>query len=136
MQQDPPHCPATADAAAVAEEGAHRGLTRSPSAARCAGRTLGSLRGEQLQEVYRARDVHEPPDVQEASGASRGGVRLRQLQRPSLDPLRRRGLLRGGPSSCLPIRLIQLGPLLPCGHQEAPRSSRRRISAVASRSLR
>lgn len=54
MQQDPPHCEASAVAAAVAQQGPGVG---EPHTVGCAGRTRGGVRGKQLQEICGAGDV-------------------------------------------------------------------------------
>lgn len=139
MQQDPPHCEDAADAAAVAEQGEGVG---EPDTVGCAGGTRGGVRGEQLQEIRGAGDVPEPPGLQEASGAGRGGVRLRQQPRPFGDPLRRVAL-RGGSPPHLPIRLVGklvpvpqsrgLPTLLPRRRQDRWPRFVGRLSTVASR---
>ena len=85
VQQNPPHCEAPPDAAAVAQEGL--GCLLSCSLRR-ALRTRGDLCGDQLQAIRGARVVPEPPHLQEALGPGRGRVRLLQ-HRPISHSLRR-----------------------------------------------
>lgn len=101
MQQNPPHCEAPPDAAAVAQQGPL--VVRQSHTVRRARRLRGGLRGHQLQALRGARDVPEPPRLQEAPGPGRGRVRLRQ-PRPTRNSMRRVAL-RGGPPVHLAVRV-------------------------------
>ncbi|TQD92555.1 hypothetical protein C1H46_021891 [Malus baccata] len=100
MQQDPPHCAAPPVAAAVAQQGLH---VHQAHTLRCSRWTRRSLRGDQPHQIRGARVVLEPPRLQKAPCASRGGVRLLE-QRPARDPLRRVAV-RGGSPIHFPLRV-------------------------------
>lgn len=73
MQQNPPHCQAAPNAAAVAQQGPHVGESYTVG---CARRTRGRLRRQQLPEICGARLLPQSSCLQEASGSSRGRVRI------------------------------------------------------------
>lgn len=101
MQENPPHCQAPPDAAAVAQQSPL--VVRQSHTVRRARRPRRGLRGQQLQAFRGARDVPEPPRLQEAPGPGRGRVRLRQ-PRPTRNSMRRVAL-RGGPPVHLAVRV-------------------------------
>lgn len=68
-QQNPANCAAPANAPPVENEGTNGVI-------RCTRWTRGGLRGTQQEEVRGPRQLPEPPDLQEASGAGGGGVRV------------------------------------------------------------
>ena len=124
-QQDPTHCSDPTDGPTLEEEGAHRGgaCAGTSFADRRSRRTRGGLRGDQLQEVHRARDAPEPPHLQAPPRTSRRRVRVFQPGSPD-DSMRRVVLRRGPPSR---DSLVVVDDLvrrvivqLPRRHQEPP----------------
>lgn len=113
MQQDPVHCPAPPNAPPLEGQGRRssqdqrrgRGPTGQDSGRRARGPRSGP-RGHQFEAIRGPRHVSEPPALQEASRAGRGGVRVRQLG-PTRDPLRRVGVRRDPPIR-VPKRLVEL----------------------------
>jgi len=67
MQPNPTHRSAPPDAAALAQQSSH---VCQPHTVRCACRTRGRLRGHQPHQIRGARDVPEPPRLQEAPPSS------------------------------------------------------------------
>jgi len=106
MQPNPTHRSAPPDAAALAQQGPH---VCKPHTTRCACGTRGSLRGHQPHQIYRARNVPEPPRLQEASPPSRRRVRFLQ-PRSITHPLRRSSLSRGSPVHLL-VRVSKTEPV-------------------------
>lgn len=113
MQQDPVHRPAPPNAPPMEGQGRRcrqdqrggRGPTWPDSGRRARGPRSG-LRGHQFEAIRGPGHVSEPPALQEASRASGGGVRVRQLG-PTRHPLRRVGVRRDPPIR-VQKRLVEL----------------------------